>query len=508
MMAQDLSNAVVLVAGAGEMGTGIAQVAAQSGHRVFLYDNREGMADGSLRNLEKTFQKLVARGKVEQDDAEHALARIRPIHRLDDAANAALVIEAVNEDLGIKRRLFAELEDRLDGGAVLATNTSSLSIAAIAADLRRPGRVVGMHFFNPAPVMKLVEVVSGLETDPAVADAVFDLAGRWGKVAVHATSTPGFIVNRIARPFYAEALELLQERVCDHATLDACLRGAGFRMGPCELMDLIGHDTNFAVTESVYHANFMDRRYKPSLVQKALVESGRLGRKSGHGFYRYGPDARTGGPDVPVHAFRPPDSGGVILHGRDFVADLLGERLRSLGLSFGQVGGSGWTGIESPDGQLRLTDGLPASALGENVSVFDLPITGGRDISLAVACSSRASAEWRARGVGWLSALGFVPRIIGDAPGLLVARTVAMLINEAADAVQQCVCTESGADDAMKLGVNYPMGPFEWLSRWGLPPVVCLLDRLDAYYRGERYRVSPLLRQRAWSMPGHEDDGC
>ncbi|MDE0280202.1 MAG: 3-hydroxyacyl-CoA dehydrogenase [Gammaproteobacteria bacterium] len=508
MMAYDLSKAGVLVAGAGAMGTGIAQVAAQSGHEVMLYDNRADAPGEALRSLEETLQKLVDRGRIGQKDARSTLARIRLVHHLDDVAGSGLAVEAVSEDIGIKRSLFAELEDRLDEMAVLATNTSSLSVTAIAAKLRNPGRLVGMHFFNPAPVMKLVEVVSGLDTDPRAADAVFELAGRWGKVPVHAASTPGFIVNRIARPFYAEALEVLQERACDHVAVDACLRGAGFRMGPCELMDLIGHDTNFAVTESVFHANFMDRRYKPSLIQKALVEGGRLGRKSGQGFYRYGPEAGTADTDVSVHTYRPPDTGGVILHGRDFVADLLGERLRELGLSFEQVAGSGWTGIESPDGQLRLTEGLPASALGENVAVFDLPIACGRESALAMSCSARASADWHAHSAGWLAALGFVPRMIGDVPGLVVARTIAMLINEAADAVQQGVCTESGADDAMKLGVNYPEGPFEWLSKWGIAPVIGLLDHLDAYYRGERYRVSPLLRRRAWGRPGRDDGGC
>jgi 3-hydroxybutyryl-CoA dehydrogenase len=360
-----------------------------------------------------------------------------------------------------------------------------------------------MHFFNPVPLMKLVEVVSGLQTDAAVADAIFELAKAWGKVPVHARSTPGFIVNRIARPYYAETLALLHEQAATPQVLDACLRAAGFRMGPCELIDLIGHDTNFAVTKSVYEANFFDRRYMPSLVQREMVDGGLLGRKSGRGFYRY----PEGVPVLPVAVYEAPATASeVTVHGDGAVADHL-ERaattaLAAQGWGPARASDSGWTGLAIDGARLALTDGRCAgdlvAALGSaDVAVFDrplaLPTAGAGAIAFAVAEAS--STAWRSQAAAWLSALGFAPLRVADTPGLIVARTVAMLINEAADAVQQGVCTVDGADVAMKLGVNYPAGPFEWLAQWSAAEVVTLLDMLDAQYRGERYRVSPWLRR-------------
>ena len=282
-----MSSRDVLVVGAGVMGVGIAQVAAQSGHRVYLYDQREGAAGQARDQVRSVLEKLVAKGKWAQAAAAGVLDRLQPVASLSEARGARLAVEAIVEKLEPKRALLRELEDLLPPDAILATNTSSISVTAIAAGLKRPERVVGMHFFNPVPLMALVEVVSGLRTSAEVAQDIEQLARSWGKVPVHARSTPGFIVNRIARPYYAETLMLLQEQAAPPEALDALLRAAGFRMGPCELMDLIGHDTNFAVTQSVFEANFFDRRYTPSLVQRELVDGGLLGRKSGHGFYDY-----------------------------------------------------------------------------------------------------------------------------------------------------------------------------------------------------------------------------
>ncbi|MFN3861320.1 MAG: 3-hydroxyacyl-CoA dehydrogenase [Roseateles sp.] len=480
-----LDNARILVVGAGLMGAGIAQVAAQAGHDVALYDNRDGAAQAAKAKLATTLEGLAAKGKLTPEAVAVTLARITPVAALQPAD---LVIEAIVENLDIKRALFAELEALLPDDAVIATNTSSISVTALARDMRRPQRLVGMHFFNPVPLMKLVEVVRGLGTDAGVAQAVFDLAARWGKVPVHARSTPGFIVNRIARPYYAEALMLLQDRATTPEVIDACLRAAGFRMGPCELMDLIGHDTNFAVTQSVFAANFFDRRFTPSLVQQELVDAGFLGRKTGRGFYRY-PEGPPALPPPSGERTRP-DARHLMLHGRGPIADRLAAALPDVARQLD----SAWIGLEADRLQLRLTDGRTASEIAATrdfkapVVVFDLPLGLGGD--LAYACSGDCDGH-----LGWLAALGFTPRAMADVPGLIVARTIAMLVNEAHDAVQQGVCSEEGADAAMKLGVNYPAGPFEWAAQWGADAIVPLLDRLDAYYRGERYRVSPYLRR-------------
>lgn len=492
-----LDNTPVLVVGAGIMGSGIAQVAAQAGHPVMLFDAAADAAIMAKSNLESTLSRLVTRGKFSDDEAQQILAQIDPIDSIDAAASAGLVIEAVVEDIEIKRDLFQQLEVIVGESCVFASNTSSLSISAIANGLQHPERLVGMHFFNPAPIMKLVEIVSGLQTSGTVAENLGKLVESWGKVAVHTRSTPGFIVNRIARPFYAETLALLQEQAATPALLDACLRGAGFRMGPCELMDLIGHDTNFTVTRTIYEANFQDRRYTPSQLQRELVAGGMLGRKIGRGFYHY-PDDKPAAEPAFATQTRPPSSDALVLHGSGALAAHIEAILQQHACHFDRVADSDWIGLQAGTAELRLSDGRCASELGHEIAVFDLPLRLDGAGEIAWSHAARASQDWIETAPRWLSLLGFVPLKIADVPGLVVARTIAMLINEAADAVQQGVCDVDGADAAMKLGVNYPAGPFEWLAQWDSSSVVKLLDHLDAYYRGERYRVSPWLRHQAW----------
>lgn len=519
-MTMSVSNIkTVLVIGAGTMGIGIAQIVAQSGQTVLLYDANTEAPGKAKQQLTATFEKLVGKGKITAESAEQALVLIAPISTLDKAADADLVIEAIVENLEIKRSVFQQLESIVSSNCILATNTSSISVTAIANGLQHPQRLVGMHFFNPVPLMKLVEVISGLQTEQAVASCIYDLSLAWGKVPVYAKPTPGFIVNRIARPYYAETLALLQEQAARPVVLDACMRAVGFRMGPCELMDLIGHDANFLVSSSVYKANFYDKRFVPSLVQQELVDGGLLGRKTGQGFYRYGEGVKN--PVLPEYvkpqAFEINDVGlfgRVTLLGRGRVAERLAIRLTGASISFSHevqsneevdrlVGASqvANVGLRFNDFELLLTDGRTASQRGTNIVVFDRPVSNkqGADLAYAVpgSLADDASDALAEKAAHCLRVLGFNPHRLSDVPGLVVSRTLAMLINEAADAIHQGVCTQDGADAAMKMGVNYPQGPFEWLAAWDVNSMNTLLDNLDAWYRGERYRVSPWLRQRA-----------
>ena len=504
-MTTDLTGVPVLVAGAGAMGVGIAQVAAQAGHTVYLYDVRAGAAASAKMELVATWDKLAGKGKLTAAAATACAARVVTVEALTDAGGARLVVEAVVERLEVKQALFRELEAVLSRDAVLATNTSSLSITALAAGLTAPERVVGMHFFNPVPVMKLVEVVSGLHTDRAVADAVFALCQAWGKVPVHARSTPGFIVNRIARPYYAETWALLQEQAAPPQTIDACVQAAGFRMGPCALMDLIGHDINFAVTQSVYLAFFGDKRYQPSPLQREMVDGGLLGRKSGRGFYDHRQQASEVEEQFDLPAAPPKPDAPLVVHGRGALPQAWVRTLVEAGYAPLRCEGDDFVGLSVNGARLWMTDGRPATKLSldldeSEVAVFDWPVgDASHRPTLAFSMSTRASPAWGLQARQWLHVLGYLPRQVADAPALIVARTLAMIVNEGVDAVLQGVCSEPAADAAMTLGVNHPAGPFEWLARLGASNVVAVIDNLDAHYRGERYRASAALRHRAWA---------
>ena len=371
------------IIGGGAMGSGIAQIAATAGCKVILFDTKPEALELSKEKLTKIMIRLVEKEKLNLTEANAIKSNITYTDNLKAIAKSDLIIEAIVENLDIKKTVFSAIEKIVSRECIIASNTSSLSITSIAAACKNPERVIGIHFFNPAPLMPLVEIIPALQTTEQVAKDARLLIDSWGKITVLAKDTPGFIVNRVARPFYGEAIRIFEEGIADVATVDWAMKELGeFRMGPFELTDYIGHDVNFVVTETVFKAFYYDPRFKPSFSQKRLVEAGRLGRKSGHGFYDYSENTLKPEPR------------------KDLV-------------------------------------------LGKQI----------------------------------------------------VTRILAMLINEAADALFLNIASAKDLDLAMTKGVNYPKGLLAWADEIGLDVVLKQLEELYTYYCEDRYRPSPLLRK-------------
>lgn len=467
----------VAVIGSGTMGAGIAEVAASSGHPVLLYDIAADAVSRAIEGIRTRLSSRVARGKLSAQACTAILARLKPVTGIEALAEADLVIEAASERLEVKKALFSQLASLCSPQTLLTSNTSSISVTAIAADLPHPERVAGLHFFNPAPVMKLVEVVSGLATSPEVTDLLCELAISWGKQPVRCQSTPGFIVNRVARPFYSEAWRALEEQVASPEAIDAALReGAGFPMGPLELTDLIGQDVNFAVTCSVFNAFWQERRFLPSLYQQELVTAGRFGKKSGQGVY----DWRGEKPQV------------------HWLDDVIGTS-------------AAFNASRVSDGVTEIDDALLIETQGETAQSLALRLNKPvvvvdrmeRDVAVIAAAASNPPAATQ-KVVQYLQQQGKRVLMIADYPGLLIWRTVAMIINEALDTLQKGVASEEDIDTAMRLGVNYPCGPVAWGERLGWQRLLFLLDNLQRHYGEERYRPCSLLRQRALLESSYE----
>ncbi len=374
---------IIGIIGSGAMGAGIAQVAAQAGHHVLVYDTQDVALLRAQSGLKKIFDRLVEKQKFTRAQADEIINRISFEDNLKKFSNCGLVLEAIIEKLEAKKSVFSTLEEVVNNDCILATNTSSLSVAAISANLKHPERLLGVHFFNPAPLMPLVEIIPSLQTSSAITKQTEELIKSWKKVTVLAKDTPGFIVNRVARPFYSEAIKMYEEGFASMETIDWAMKNiGGFRMGPFELMDLIGHDVNYVVTETVWSQFYYDPRFKPSITQKRLTEAGLYGRKSGRGFYNYAEKAEK----------------------------------------------------PTPNEDAKL----------------------GQEI---------------------------------------VDRILALLINEAADAVFLNIGSCQDIDLAMTKGVNYPNGLLAWANQIGLEIVLNRLQKLQEFYGDDRYRPCPLLRK-------------
>ncbi|WP_328872617.1 3-hydroxyacyl-CoA dehydrogenase [Streptomyces sp. NBC_00287] len=504
MTALDLSSPVAVV-GTGTMGQGIAQVALVAGHPVRLYDAAPGKAREAAATIGARLDRLVEKDRLTDTDRDAARARLLPAEELADLADCALVIEAALERLDVKQELFRALEEIVSDDCLLATNTSSLSVTAIGGALANPGRFVGLHFFNPAPLLPLVEVVSGFATDVTYATRAYETARAWGKTPVACADTPGFIVNRIARPFYAEAFAVYEAQGADPATIDAVLRECGgFKMGAFELTDLIGQDVNESVTQSVWQSFFQDVRFTPSLAQRRLVESGRLGRKSGHGWYDYAEGAERSEPHT-AERERPPAY--VVAEGDLGPAAELLTLLREAGVPVREEDEDHGTRLVLPSGgQLALADGQ-TSVEFRDVVYFDLALDYRRATRIALSASQDTSPQTLTEAIGLFQALGKDVSVIGDVPGMIVARTVARIVDLAHDAVAKGVATEEDVDTAMRLGVNYPLGPFEWSRRLGRNWAYALLDDLHLRDPSGRYAPSLALYRHAYATDKREGSG-
>lgn len=499
LAAADLRVGVV---GAGTMGAGIAEVAARAGHRVLLLDAAPGATAAALEAVAARLARDVEKGRLDADAAEQVRGRLTEAASLDDLAPCGLVVEAVAEDLQVKRDLLAALEKVVDDDAVLGTNTSSLSVTAVANPLRVPDRVVGLHFFNPATLMRLVEVVRGAQTSPAVVEQARELVRRWRKEPVTCTSTPGFVVNRVARPYYGEAQRMVEEGTADPATIDHVLRVAGgFPMGPLELTDLVGQDVNLAVSRSVWQQTFHDTRYAPTVFQQSLVDAGRYGRKSGRGVYDHTvPADAPGGPREPVVVLPPADPPRRVRYSEGWaVMEPLLDRITDGGVDVRVVGQSDPDctddiGLILPSGgRLLETDGSTAGTQGQEVVVLDWVLDARTTPLVVVACADSCSRRTLDEAVGVLQAAGLEVLHVRDTPGLVVARTVAMLVNEAVDLVARREASAADVDTAMTLGTGYPLGPITWGERIGPACVADVLVHLHRANPTGRYRAAPRL---------------
>ena len=489
-------NYPLAVVGAGTMGRGIAQLAASAGHPVMLYDVAEKNTLDAIEFIEQRIEDSFQKGKITENIKVKVIKNIKPIHELDELIKSKLIVEAVIEDLEIKQDLLCRLESFVGVESILSTNTSALDLKKIGSKLKRPERFVGIHFFNPVPLMELVEIIHTDETDPSITKFVSRLVKEWGKIPVHVLNSPGFIVNRAARPFYGEALRIFSDGTTDPATCDAIFRDCGmFRMGPFELMDLIGLDVNFEVTTQIWESFDRHPRFEPSRIQQDLVNSGKLGRKSGQGFYDYSVVGEIPNPEN-IPDCDPPHS--IIIEGLEKLPKSLVEMLKKGTVSIKSISGSGK--IRFPGGGIMvLSNGKSSEERslenGDSVVSIDLCLNYQHSPRIVLVADPNCPGVVLKKAAGLFQSFGKQVSVIKDIPGMVLTRTVAMLVNEASMLLEEEVADSGDINMALKKGVNYPIGSLEWGELWGYKSVVETLENLFHEY-GERYRVSSWLKQR------------
>jgi len=483
------------VVGAGAMGRGIAQIAAQAGCRVLLTDARAGAAAEAKAAVVAQWEKLAGKGRLTAAEAAAAGERLQLATGLPALADTDVVVEAIVEDLAAKRALFAELDAIVRADCVLATNTSSLSVTAIAAGTAHPSRVAGFHFFNPVPLMKVVEVVAGALSDDVSLDLLTTLAGEWGHAPVRAQDTPGFIVNHAGRGYVTEALAILRENVADMATIDAILReAAGFRLGPFELLDLTGLDVSHPVMESIYRQYYDDPRYRPSPIAAQRLAAGLLGRKSGRGFYRYDGSEPAA---APVSTAAPWAGPVWVSDAQPAAAAAVRTLLYALGAEVdpGERPGDAALIVVTPLGSdvsaCIASEGLDAA---RTVGIDTLlPLDRRRTLMRSPATEPTLAAQAQAL----FSADGVPASLLADSAGFVAQRVLATIVNIGCEIVQQGVCSPADLDRAVVLGLAYPQGPLAWGDALGPARVLAVLEALQARTGDMRYRPSLWLRRRA-----------
>ena len=480
------------------MGRGIAQIAAQGGCQVLLFDAQSGAADTARAAVQEQWQRLLSKGRISEEQLQAWSARLQPVADMAALKDCTLVVEAIVERLDIKQAVFAQLEAVVAPDAVLVSNTSSLSVTQIAAGLQRPARFAGLHFFNPVPLMKVVEVIAGLKTDPALCDALARAVRQWGHQPVQAQDTPGFIVNHAGRGYNTEALRIVGEGIADFATIDRILRDqAGFRLGPFELMDLTALDVSHPVMEAIYRQYYDEPRYRPSVITAQRLAGGVVGKKAGQGFYRYDNGRAQVPPEPPVPdvAVLPP----VWVSPQATRRAALCALLHTLGAELETHA--------TPSAQALIVVAplgldVSAAAVAEHLDAtrtvgIDLLIDDSATQRRVLATNPATRADMRAAAHALFARDGKAVSVVRDSGGFITQRVLATIVNIAADICQQRICTPQDLETAVTLGLGYPQGPLALGECWGTERVLQVLDNLQTVYGDPRYRPSPWLRRRA-----------